>query len=226
MKLMTRQGSSLFALTVSSLAAGLVGCTIPAFGQSKTQGTYAATVKIAGTETGGDTKRVTYKAEVKMNIPVKDGNPSRAIINISDVDEPSAKVTISQWDLEERNADPNSDGKITSWKCRLAAPVTVPMSATGVLNLDYQKRVYSMFFALTAMEEVRLQCVNSRSGPYTQEEALGFFFGTTELDTIPHDALPMSDPARIAAKFTLVPKGEMKGQYLPQEQEWELVLGK
>jgi hypothetical protein len=161
-----------------------------------------------------------------MNIPVNDGNPLRAIINIDDVGEPSAKVTITQWDLEERNAFPNADGQITSWKCRLAAPVTVPMLATGVLNQDYRKRSYSMFLALSGVEDAPLRCVHSRTGPYTKGEALSFFFGTTELNTAPHDTLPLNDPARIAAKFKLVPKGEMKGQFLPQDQEWELVLKK
>jgi hypothetical protein len=223
---MTPQGSAVFALVACLFAAGLGGGTLPALGQSRTQGAYSATVKVAGTETGGETRRVVYKAEVKMNIPLTDGNQTRAIINVTDVDEPSAKVTISQWDLEERNASPNSDGKITSWKCRLTAPVTVPMMAAGVLNLDYRKRTYSMFLALTSMEDVPLSCVNSRTGPYTTEQAMGFFFGTTEIDTNPHDTLPLTDPARIAAKHTLVPKGEMKGQYLPQDQEWELVLKK
>jgi hypothetical protein len=96
---------------------------------------------------------------------VNDGNPSRAIINIDDVSEPSAKVTITQWDLEERNAFPNADGQITSWKCRLAAPVTIPMLATGVLNLDYRKRSYSMFVALSGVEDAPLRCVHSRTGP-------------------------------------------------------------
>jgi len=36
----------------------------------------------------------------------------------------------------------------------------------------------------------------------------------------------LNAPARIAAKFKLVPKGEMKGRFLPQDQEWEFVLKK
>ena len=223
---MTRKATSAIAATACILAVGLCGGAQPAWGQGRTFGTYAATVRIAGTEVDGETRRVVYRAEVKMNIPVNDGNPSRAIISIDDVGEPSAKVTITQWDLEERNTSPNADGQITSWKCQLAAPVTVPMLATGVLNLDYRKRIYSMFVSLSGVEEAPLRCVNSRSGPYTKGESLLFFFGTTELDTIPHDALPLSDPARISAKFRLVPKGAMKGQFLPQDQEWELVLKK
>jgi hypothetical protein len=58
---------------------GLCGGAQSAWGQGRTFGNYAATVKLAGTEVDGETRRVVYRAEVKMNIPVNDGNPSRAI---------------------------------------------------------------------------------------------------------------------------------------------------
>ncbi|MBA3974221.1 MAG: hypothetical protein C0504_08400 [Candidatus Solibacter sp.] len=153
--MLTPMGSTVLSVA-AILAAGFAGGTQPAWGQSKAHGTYMATVKIAGTEIGGETKRVACRAEVKMSIPVTDGNPSRAVININDMDEPSAKVTITQWDLEERNASANSAGQITSWKCRLAAPVTVPMGAAGVWNLNYGKRTYSMSVALGGVGDVRL----------------------------------------------------------------------
>ena len=223
---MTRKAASAVAPAACILAMGLCGGAQSAWGQGRTFGTYAATVKIAGTEVDGEARRVVYRAEVKMNIPVNDGNPSRTIIHIDGVSEPSAKVTLTQRDLEERNTSRNSDGQITSWKCQLAAPVTVPMLAAGVLNLDYRKWLYSMFVALTGVEEAPLRCVNSLSGLYTKGEAMSFFFGTTELDTIPHDTLALNDPARITAKYKLVPKGGMKGQYLLQDQEWGLVLKK
>lgn len=196
------------------------------WGQTGKYGTYEGTIKISGTQTGGKTKQVKYGATIKINIPVNDGRTTSAVLDISDVSTPSATVTITQWDLEERNASPDSDGKITSWKCQLAGPATVPMMASGVLNLNHRGKNYSMFVSLVGMEEVPLKCVNSRTGPYNKAEAMGFFFGTSELDVIPPVELPLTNAARIAANHTLVPVSAMKGQYEPQQQEWELVLKK
>lgn len=217
-----RRSRAAAAILIFGLSTG----PMPLWGQARTQGTYSATVKVSGTETRGDTRRVTYQAEIKMKIPVPGGNRSSAVIDISDVSAPSATVTVTQYNLEERNATPDSDGKITSWKCELAGPSTVPMMASGMLNLNYSKQNYSMYVSLVAIEETKLKCVNSRTGPYTRNETMGFFFGTTEPDSIPHDELPYKDAAQIAAKFRLVPKGAMKEKYLPQDQEWELTLVK
>lgn len=215
-----------FGGLVTALIVGLAGVAVPAHAQTKALGAYEGTVTVSGTETGGITRRVNYKATIKINMPVTDASPSSATLEIGDVREPSAMVTINQWDLEERNASPDSDGNITSWKCQLAAPATVPMLASGGVNIDYRKRTHSIFVAMSATEPVALNCVNSRSGPYKKSEILGFFFGTNEPDAVPYTELPFTTPARITANYTLVPRGAMKGQYLPQQQEWELILKK
>lgn len=208
------------------LFAGLACMAGAGWGQAGKFGTYEGTVKVSGTETGGKTKVVKYGGTINIKIPVNDGSTSTAVIDISDVSKPSATVTITQWDIEDRNASPGMDGKITSWKCQLAGPATVPMMASGVLNLNHRKKTYSMFVALVGIEEVPMKCVNSRTGPYTGSEAMGFFFGTSELDVIPPVELPLTNVARITANHTLVPVSAMKGQYEPQQQEWELVLKK
>ena len=43
---------------------------------------------------------------------------------------------------------------------------------------------------------------------------------------MPANALPYADPARLAAKYKLVPAGSMKGRYGPVDMEWDLRLGK
>lgn len=204
---------------------GLAVVSCAGWGQTGKHGTYEGTIKVSGTGTDGDTSRVNYSAIIKITIPVTDGSTSSAVIDISDVSKPSATVTVTRWDLEERNASADSDGKITSWKCQLAEPATVPMMASGVLNLNHRKKSYSMFVSLAPTEEVRLKCVNSRTGPYNTTGSPGVFFGTNELD-VTNIELPFTDAARITAQHTLVPQSGMKGRYLPQQQEWELVLKK
>lgn len=101
------------------------------------------------------------------------------------------------------------------------------MTASVVLNLHSTKRTCSKFVLINGAEELPLECVNSRRGPYRGSETMGFFFGTTEPEpaTIPHHELSCKDAARTAT-FTLVPKGEMKQQCLPQKPEGKPVLQK
>ncbi len=104
--------------------------------------------------------------------------------------------------------------------------MTVPATADGVLNIHYKRKTYSTFVALVPTEPVRLNCVNSRTGPYKGEVGETFFFSTNEPNETPYKELPYLDVARITGKYTLVPKYEMKDKYLPQTQEWEFVLRK
>jgi hypothetical protein len=210
---------------ILGLGAGLVLAGQQAPAQTGKFGTYSGTVKVSGTETGGALKRVNYGAELQLRVPVDHKSESISILEIGDVDKPSGIIKVTQYDLEERNASPNSDGKISSWKCQLAAPVTVPAMAQGTLNISYRRRTHWGFVTLATTEPVPLQCVHSRTGPYKESQPLTFFFGTNEADTTPVE-LPFVDAARLTAKHTLEPKSEMKGQYLPQAQEWEFTLRK
>ena len=186
-------------------------------------GTYSGTVVLNGTEIGKTSKTV-FAATVKIDMPLTSGDAKSAMAEISDVDKPSATATITQWDLEARNASPDSDGKITSWTCKLAEPTTVPMNASGVLNVDFAARKHSMFVALVSLKQLQFNCVNSRSGPYKEKRGVSLAFGTNEPDVLPYKELPFSDPMRLTARFKLVPVSAMKGQYGPLDQEWDFKL--
>lgn len=208
-------------LILAGVLAGLAG---PAPAQEP--GVYKAKVKVSGVQAESEnaTRRVTYAAEIEIGIPVTRRRSSSALFEVNDVAEPSAAVTVTQWSLEERNATPDSDGKITSWRCELASPAELHMFASGSLDLNYTRGTYSMYVSLVPTEEVKLNCENSRTGPYKQLEALGFFFGTHNPSAAEHRELPFQDAAHIKGGYTLMPE-ELGGQYLWQEQEWELVLG-
>jgi hypothetical protein len=180
---------------------------------------------VSGTETEKH-GTVNYRATITVSLPLTDGNDRAARAEVDDVDKPSAMATITQWEVAKRNASPDSDGKITSWKCSLAKPTEVPMNGSGVLNVDYRKKTHSMFVSLASRKQIPLNCVNSRSGPYKQQVGVGLFFGTNEPDVQPWKELPFADASRLAAKHVLVPVSQMKGRYAPQEQEWDFRLSR
>jgi hypothetical protein len=188
------------------------------------KGTYAATVKVSGTETGGKTKTIAYEAEIRLDMPFKEASSTGIMSEVDDAPQPSATVLITKWNYDERGAEPDQDGKFTSWKCQLAGPTTVKATASGTFSLDYREKKYQMFMSMVGTDMIPLNCVNSRSGPYKDKQAVGFFFGTNEPDL--QNPLPYNDPAQITATFTLVPKSAMKGQYIPQAQTWTLVRKK
>lgn len=215
-------GTSLVPLVaLTLLCAGWPG---QAGAQGKKLGAYTGTVAISGSELGQE--KVSYRASVKISLPLTSGNERSAMAELDDVDKPSASAVISQWDLAGRNASPDSDGKITSWTCALAAPVEVPMSGSGSLSLNYKPKTYSMFIALVARKPIPLKCVNSRSGPYKKEQLVSLFFGTSEPDLLPGKELPFADPARLTASFKLVPVSQMKGRNGPTDMEWDFKLSR
>lgn len=187
-------------------------------------GSYTGTVKVSGSEFG-TTSRVAFAGDVKIALPITSSSDGGATAQVDDVDKPSATARITRWDSEGRNAGPDADGKVTTWKCSLAAPVEVPMNASGVMHVSRTTKKYSMFVGMAARKPVQLDCVNSRTGPYKKAETMGLFFGTNEPGVAPME-LPYTDPARLAAKHRLVPIAQMKGRFSPLEQEWDLRLAK
>lgn len=210
---------------VAAAAVACAGIVAAAHAQGGKLGTYTGVVSVSGSETGKNSK-IDYRATIKVSLPVASRNDGSTRAEADDVDKPSAVATVTQWDLDASNGSPDSDGKITTWKCSLAAPTDVPMNASGALDLDHRSKKHSMFVALAGMKPIPLKCVNSRSGPYKNTSAVAFFFGTSEPDLMPANALPYKDVGRIAAKHKLVPVSSMKGRYGPVDQEWDLQLVK
>ena len=210
---------------LAALVLAAVACTGIA-GKARAQasklGVYTGTVVISGTELGKE--KVTFSASVKISLPLTSADKGSAMAELSDVDKPSASATVTQWDLAGKNASADSDGKVTSWTCELAAPTEVPMNGSGTLNLDYRAKTHSMFIALVALKPIPLKCVNSRSGPYKKDQIVSLFFGTNEPDAQPWKELPFKDAAILTATHKLVPVSNMKGRNGPLDQTWDLRL--
>lgn len=222
---MTRNKSTERIAFIAAAAVACAGIASAAYAQDGKLGVYTGVVSVSGAEIGKHVK-VDFRATVKVSLLVASRNESSTRAEADDVDKPSATATITQWELEARNGSPDSDGKITSWKCSLVAPTDVPMNASGALDLDHRTKKHSMFIALVSTKPIPLKCVNSRSGAYKTTQPVSLFFGTSEPDLMPANALPYADPARLTAKQTLVPAGSMKGRYGPVDMEWDLRLGR
>jgi hypothetical protein len=216
----------LFLAAVSTMGVAAAGGFIGAANaQGKKLGAYAGTVAISGTEFA-NLGTVTFRATVKITLPIASASERSARAEVDDVDKPSATALVTQWDVTGKNASPDSDGKVTSWKCSLAAPTEVPMNASGALDVDYRKKAHSMFVALVSTKSIPLKCVNSRSGPYKQDGPVSLFFGTSEPDVLPWKELPFADAGRLAATYRLVPVSQMKGRYGPVDLQWDFRLAR
>src|SRR5258706_15038537 len=115
-------------MIVATVACAGVACAVQA--QGGKLGAYTGVVSVSGSEIQKHSK-VDFRGTVKVSLPVESRKEDSTRAEAEDADKPSAMATITQWDLEARNASPDSDGKITSWKCSLAAPTDVPMNAQG-----------------------------------------------------------------------------------------------
>lgn len=72
------------------------------------------------------------------------------------------------WDesLTEKHAD--SAGRHSSYRCSLAAPVTLPVSVR-VLNVDTSAMEHGWFVTALSLSNMKLDWVHSRSGPVSQK---------------------------------------------------------
>jgi len=203
--------------------AGVMGCFGVISGvqaQGSKFGTYEGTVQVQGAEIGKLTQH-RYRYTVKIKMPLTDRSSSSAMAEVGDIDKPSATALIQQWDTFQTGSSPESDGKISTVTCTLAAPVEVPMNAQGVLNVNYSAKTHSMFIGLAGMKEVPMNCTHSRSGAHKRNTSVGGAFGTNLPQAIPWTELPYTDAGRLTAKHKLVVKPGHE-----QNQEWDLRLQK
>ena len=191
--------------------------------QKSKHGTCVGTATVSYAETEGVSK-TEIKGEVKIAIPLTSRDANRANAELDDTGKPSATARITHYEYSSRTTSPDSSGKLSSWTCKLAAPIEVPMMAQGVLDIDYRKKTYTLSISLLAMKQLPVQCVNSRSGPYKENRGASLFLGTHPPGPPPAKGLPFTDPATLAASYKLLPTGEMAGRFSPIEQTWSFQL--
>ena len=187
--------------------------------QSGKLGAYSGTISVSGTEVS---PQVSYRATVNITLPVTERDSSSVTADFLTEDAPNAAVLISQWDSSFKEKSADSDGKFSSWSCALAAPVQVPMKPTGILNVDLKKKSHELSLTLLSTQDVSFNCVHSRSGPYKKKQGVSLYIGTGAPGAQGLSPQPLSDAARLSAKYTLMPTAETKAKYGPIVQEWDL----
>lgn len=214
------------ALRARCVAVALAACAAsPALvlAQTGKLGAYTGTITVSGTEVS---PVVTFRATVKVTLPVTERNASSITADFLTDDAPNASVLISQWDSSFKEKSADSDGKFSSWTCALAAPVEIPMKPTGILNVDLRKKNHTLSLTLLSTQDVAFNCVHSRSGAYKKKGGIALYIGTGGPGMQDAAPQPSVDPNRLTAKYTLMPTAETKGQYGPIVQEWDLRLAR
>jgi hypothetical protein len=191
--------------------------------QSGKLGAYSGAISVSGTEVS---PQVSYRATVNITLPVTERDSSSVTADFLTEDAPNAAVLISQWDSSFKEKSADSDGKFSSWSCALAAPVQVPMKPTGILNVDLKKKSHELSLTLFSTQDVAFNCVHSRSGPYKKKQGVSLYIGTGAPGAQGLSPQPLSDAARLSAKYTLMPTAETKAKYGPIVQEWDLRLAR
>jgi hypothetical protein len=96
-----------------------------------------------------------------------------------------------------------------------------------VLNVDLKKKRHSMSLVLLSAGpggDLAFNCTHSRSGPYKKKGGIALVMGTGPPGMQYETQLPFSDASLLAAKYTMMPTAETRGQYGPIVQQWELKL--
>ena len=206
-----------FAIAVAVGAACCVSAT--AHAQAGKLGAYVGMISATGTETG---PKVSYRVSAKVNLPVSSRKTDAVSAEFLAGEAPNAIVTISQWDISDTEKSADSGGQFNSYTCTLAAPVEIPMSATGVLDLDLKARTHALSLTLLSTREIAFNCKHSRSGAFKKKQGVSLTLGTGAPGAQYQKPLPFTDAARLSAKYTLMPTSETKGHYGPIVQEWDL----
>lgn len=186
-------------------------------------GTYAGTINVSGTEIG---PQVSYRASVKISLPLTDRDSTSTSAEFLSGEAPNASVLISQWDESFTEKSAGSDGKFSSWTCKLAAPIEIPMTPTGVLNVDLKAKKHTLSLTLLSTRDVAFNCVHSQSGAYKKNRGIALYIGTGAPGMQFTNPQPFTDAARLTANYTLMPTAETKSKYGPIVQEWDLRLSR
>lgn len=210
----------LVQVMVLTVVAGVCGPR-PVGAQPGDLGVYSGTIELSGTRVD---PQVSYRASAKVVLPVSDRDDSSITAEFLSGEAPNARVSISEWEESHTEKFADMDGKFNSWKCSLAAPAEVEMTTTGVLNVDLDAKTHMLSVTFLSTETLAFNCVHSRSGPYQKDEGIVLSGGTGLPGMQWEHPLPFSDPARLSAKYTLMPTADTKDEYGPIVQEWDLRL--
>lgn len=184
-------------------------------------GAYTGTFEVSGSERD---PKVTYKATVKVNLPVTQRTANAIEADLLGGDGPPAMIKLTQWDYYYKEKAADSSGTFVETRCALAAPVEVPAMVMGVLNVDLRKKNYAMSLSLASTKEISLSCSSTRQKSFKKSQGISIALGTGAPGMQWQSPQPLGDPARLAAKFTMDVSQQSGGQVGPIVQEWDLRL--
>jgi hypothetical protein len=214
---------SLDAPIVVALSLLCVGFTANAYGQSNKLGTYRGVINVSESLSRPNLKLST-KATVRISLPVSERDSSSISSEFLSDEAPAASVLVAQWDTFHKEASADSGGQFNTTTCSLAAPAEVPMTPSGVLNVDLRAKKYALSIVLLSTNELAFNCVHSRSGPFKKKMGIALTLGTGAPGMQGANPLPFADPASLIARFTLIPPPANQGEHGPIVQDWDLRL--
>jgi hypothetical protein len=198
-------------------------CAGAAMAQTKNLGSYAGTIDVSGSSVGPE---VTYRAQVKVSMPISRREASSVSAEFLAGEAPNATVRVSQWDISHREKSADSGGQFNTYTCSLAAPAEIPMSATGVLDVNLKAKTHALSLTLLSLKDLDFNCKHSRSGAYKKKMGIALYAGTGVPGMHYETQLPFTDAAQLSAKYTLNPTAATKGEHGPIAQQWDLKLAR
>jgi hypothetical protein len=205
------------------LACALAGAVLAAPdapAQSK-QGAYAGTFEATGSERD---PKVAWKATIKVNLPVTKRTADAIEVDVFTGDGPPALVKLTQYDYFYREKSADSSGTFVETRCALPAPVEVPAMTVGTLFVDLRKKNYAMSLVLTSTKDITLACSSTRQKSFRKTQGIAIALGTGAPGMQGQKPQALTDPARLAAKFTMDAAAASAGEFGPVVQEWDLRL--
>ena len=130
--------------------------------QAGKHGAYTGTIEITGTEIS---PKVSYRASAKVNLPVSSHKADAVTAEFLAGEAPDAIVKISQWDISHTEKSADSGGQFNSYTCALAVPVEIPMSATGVLDVNLKARTHALSLTLLSTKDIAFNCLPCSETP-------------------------------------------------------------
>ena len=212
--------NTLLARVIAMTAVALVCGSGFAHADSSASGAYAGTITVSGKETDPD---VSYQARVKLSLPVTSRDDTSISAEFFAGEAPEATVLISEWETFSKDKFADSGGMFNTLKCSLAAPTEIPMTPTGVLNVDLEGKTHSLSITLLSTEDLAFNCTQSRSGAYQEKRGVTLYIGTGTPGMQYETQLPFTDAAHLTAKYTLNVPVDAGGKG-PIMQEWDLQL--
>lgn len=203
-------------LSGCALALALSTAT-PLAGQESALGAYQGTIEFEGTRTNPE---VRYKARLTLTMPISEADGGRVSAEFLAGEAPEGRLELIEWEESDTQTSADSDANFTGYRCSLPGAVMLPVTVSGVVNVDPGEGGHSFSITALTTQQAELSCTNSRSGPYTLRKGFALTTGTGVPGQQWEKWIPNADATRLQGEFTLDPSGYTRGAEGPIVQRW------